>query len=426
MTNGTFFGLDHLLAPVSASEFTNTYWESRMLHLERGEPGYYRDLLGLADVDRVLATGKDHPEFTVSLIQDGVIVHQDGDHVRRFGHGDALQLERLDTQSLYAHHAAGATIRIYRLERHLTPVWNLAADLERQLSAEVSVNLYLTPPGSQGFRVHQDLHDVLVLQIEGEKRWQIYEPQQELPVERPVRVNRKLYENRYPLEWEATTAPLDSGPMREVTLRAGDVLYLPRGYPHAATTGTEGSLHLTVGLNSLTFHELLIHAVTRRLGEERMLRCGLTPGFVTDPRIAQSVADRGPELAEVAATALTPEWLRETVEDLANRYLYHRRPVTAGQMDDVRRLPELTLASRVQVRPGVAARLEARAETVFLFFSGRVLNFPVRAMDLLESILRARRFAVGEIVTQLGDQSRLMMARQLMKEGFLSFDGVAA
>ena len=168
MTNETFFGLDRLLAPVSASDFTNTYWESRMLHLERGEPGYYRDLLGLADVDRVLATGKDHPEFTVALIQDGVIVHQDGDHVRRFGHGDALRVERLDTQSIYAHHAAGATIRVYRLERHLTPVWSLAADLERQLSAEVSVNLYLTPPGSQGFRVHQDLHDVLVLQVEGE------------------------------------------------------------------------------------------------------------------------------------------------------------------------------------------------------------------------------------------------------------------
>jgi hypothetical protein len=425
MTNDRFFGLDHLLTPVTPGELLQTYWERRMLHLERGEPAWYQGLVSREDVDRILATGKDHPDFTVSLIQNGVIVHQDGDHVRRFGHGDALQVERLDPQSLYAHHAAGATIRIYRLERHLTPVWALAADLERQLSADVSVNLYMTPPGSQGFRVHQDLHDVLVLQIAGSKRWQIYEPPHELPVERPVQAHRKLHERRFPFDGAEGAAPPDPATMREVTLRAGDLLYLPRGFPHAAATDGEGSLHLTVGLTPLTFHDLVVHAVTRRLGEERMLRCGLTPGFITDPTVAENLANQGPELARVAATALTAEWLRESLEDLANRSLYHRRPVTVGQMEDARRLPELKLESRVEVRHGVAARLETRGDTVFLFYSGRVLSFPARAGDLLESILRARRFTVGEIETRLGDQSRLMMARQLMKEGFLTFEAAA-
>ena len=94
-------------------------------------------------------------------------------------------------------------------------------------------------------------------------------------------------------------------------------------------------------------------------------------------------------------------------------------------MEDVRRLPELTLESQVAVRSGVAARLETRGDTVFLFYSGRVLSFPARAADLLESILRDRRFAVGEIETHLGDQSRLMMARQLMKEGVLTVAAAA-
>lgn len=425
MTNDRFFGLDHLLAPVTPDELLETYWERRMLHLERRDPSWYRGLVSREDVDHILATGKDHPDFTVALIQNGVIVHQDGDHVRRFGHGDALKVEQLDAQSLYAHHAAGATIRIYRLERHLTPVWALAADLEARLSSDVSVNLYMTPPGSQGFRVHQDLHDVLVLQIAGSKRWQIYEPPHELPVERPVRAHRKLYERRFPFDGAEGAPPPDPATMREVTLRAGDLLYLPRGFPHAAAAGGEGSLHLTVGLSPLTFHDLVVHAVTRRLGEERMLRCGLTPGFMTDAGVAARLAEQGPELARVAATALTAEWLRESLTDLANRSLYHRRPVTVGQMEDVRRLPELTLESHVAVRPGVAARLETRGDTVFLFYSGRVLSFPARAADLLESILRDRRFAVGEIETHLGDQSRLMMARQLMKEGFLTFEAAA-
>ena len=46
----------------------------------------------------------------------------------------------------------------------------------------VQANAYSTPRGSQGFAVHHDTHDVLVLQVAGEKRWQLYDPLLELPL----------------------------------------------------------------------------------------------------------------------------------------------------------------------------------------------------------------------------------------------------
>ena len=39
-----------------------------------------------------------------------------------------------------------------------------------------------TPSGSQGLPVHHDTHEVISLQVAGEKRWLVYEPAWELPL----------------------------------------------------------------------------------------------------------------------------------------------------------------------------------------------------------------------------------------------------
>ena len=44
----------------------------------------------------------------------------------------------------------------------------------------------MTPPQNQGFSNHYDVHDVFVLQIEGEKRWQIHAPVLRGPAARPA------------------------------------------------------------------------------------------------------------------------------------------------------------------------------------------------------------------------------------------------
>ena len=51
--------------------------------------------------------------------------------------------------------------------------------------------------------------------------------------------------------------------MLDVTLRAGDTLYLPRGWPHEAFSADADSLHITVGLHPPT----RIDALRAALGE---------------------------------------------------------------------------------------------------------------------------------------------------------------
>uniref|UniRef100_A0A162A3N2 Bifunctional lysine-specific demethylase and histidyl-hydroxylase n=1 Tax=Daucus carota subsp. sativus TaxID=79200 RepID=A0A162A3N2_DAUCS len=108
----------------------------------------------------------------------------------------------------------------------------------------VGVNMYLTPPDSQGLACHYDDHCVFVCQLIGTKNWKIFHrPSLQLP---------RLYEPINKLENEEMTTDR----FNQVLLKEGDVLYIPRGVPHEACTVNEDesdgnagfSLHLTLAI----------------------------------------------------------------------------------------------------------------------------------------------------------------------------------
>ena len=61
----------------------------------------------------------------------------------------------------------GATVVLQGLHRYWPPLTRLVAELELALGHPSQANAYLTPPGSQGFAVHCDSHDVFVFQTHG-------------------------------------------------------------------------------------------------------------------------------------------------------------------------------------------------------------------------------------------------------------------
>ena len=126
----------------------------------------------------------------------------------------------------------------------------LSRFLEAELGCPVQVNLYQTPGGGQGLGSHLDKHDVLVLQLEGEKEWQISAPESiGLP-----------------------TRSLEGGGERTAILRAGDWLYLPRGVRHEVRNcGSEPSAHFTIGFHPLTWGAILERALVKARAESRLL-----------------------------------------------------------------------------------------------------------------------------------------------------------
>ncbi|GFH08325.1 JmjC domain-containing protein [Haematococcus lacustris] len=101
-----------------------------------------------------------------------------------------------------------------------------------QLGCLVGCNAYLTPPGTQGLAPHHDDVELWVCQTEGTKRWRVYAPLGGYPL--PSQSSRNLRQE------ELGELLLD------ITMKVGDVLYLPRGTVHQAEAQEQGSAHLTI------------------------------------------------------------------------------------------------------------------------------------------------------------------------------------
>lgn len=108
----------------------------------------------------------------------------------------------------------------------------------------VGANIYLTPPSSQGLARHYDDHCVFVCQVFGAKQWKIFEPSLQLP---------RLYHSCDIIN--GVEAESSMAECRQFSLREGDILYIPRGFPHEACTEDEAptgsvgfSLHLTLSI----------------------------------------------------------------------------------------------------------------------------------------------------------------------------------
>ncbi|WSC07830.1 cupin domain-containing protein [Streptomyces scopuliridis] len=54
-------------------------------------------------------------------------------------------------------------------------------ELEHWLRTGVQTNLYASLTAREGFGVHWDDHDVIVIQIDGAKRWKLYGPTRTAP-----------------------------------------------------------------------------------------------------------------------------------------------------------------------------------------------------------------------------------------------------
>ncbi|MFQ6171139.1 cupin domain-containing protein [Oryzobacter sp. R7] len=167
--------------------------------------------------------------------------------------------------------AEGATIVLQALHRTWAPVATTARELAADLGHPVQVNAYVTPPQNQGFADHYDVHDVLVVQVAGEKHWRVRPPVLEAPLR-----SQPWTERRDEVARAATAAPVV-----DAVLRPGDCLYLPRGWLHSATALGGVSTHLTFGIHVWTVRTLvddLLRAAATHLDADAEARASLPLG----------------------------------------------------------------------------------------------------------------------------------------------------
>ena len=379
--------LGRCLDPVSADTFFADHWEQRPLVVPRDEPGRFDDLLSEADVERlVCSTAIRYPAFR--LVREGGQLDV-GSYTADVPWRPAFT-KTVDVPSVLAEWEAGATIVLQALHVNWLALAVFCRQLEDALGFGVQANSYYTPRGSQGFAVHHDTHDVLVLQVAGEKRWLLYDPLLELPLKHQ-RYSKALGEHGEPSD--------------DLVLRAGDTLYLPRGWLHQAETSDTDSLHLTIGVNAYTWLDAA-RAALGPLEEEAVFRRGVYP----DRFVAA-------ELAEQLRAQLDPE---EVARRRRRRFLDTRRPIREDGLSQLRALERLDIATPVERRSTVIADLEDDDAEVALVFEGKELRFPAHARAEVVACFEADEpFSPSELPGDLDDAGRLVLVRRLVREGFL-------
>jgi bifunctional lysine-specific demethylase and histidyl-hydroxylase NO66 len=384
--------LGFLVAPITRDEFFRDYYEQKPLLSARNEPLRYADMLTLEALDAFVDSAD---------LRDGMI-------------DLASQQNRIDRSILFdgdgrarttvfaEEYLKGSTLIFPHLHESMAELGEFCRALESVFSSHAQTNIYLTPqvrdPGSrnQGFPIHYDNHDVFVLQISGSKAWNFYGE----PVKIPYR-GEAFQPGRH-----------DPGEVTEsFTLKPGDCVYVPRGLMHEApNVGEEPSLHITVGLITKTWADLVLEAVSELALEEPSFRRSLPPGFARrdfDREKADSY------FSQLTAMIAERARLDNALDLMADTFLRERRPKLAGVIAATPDVPKS--GDRYRCRPLVPWQLADDDAGPVLIGPGGDLAFQAEEGDALERALSGELFGVDDLVSP----DAAGMIRKLWAGGYL-------
>ncbi|MFA5583487.1 MAG: cupin domain-containing protein [Bacteriovoracaceae bacterium] len=141
----------------------------------------------------------------------------------------------------------GHTLVIRHSEKSHPKLKELALEFSTFFHNPVDIQVFCSPAQTMGFGWHYDVEDVFIFQTQGEKHF-------------------TLRQNTIHSSPTLLSLPKDLGYEKEksdlfvnVTLKAGDWLYIPSGWWHKAHTEKEGSMHISLGVLPKSAVNILTH-----------------------------------------------------------------------------------------------------------------------------------------------------------------------
>lgn len=233
-----------LLGPLAIGDFERHFLEKRRLVVTATDRERASAVLPRWILDR-LVTSDFLPERRLEVLREGDVLPRSayrGDD----GRVRASALETLARE--------GVSFVVNGIDDDVPAIARIADSIERRLGHDVWVNAYVTHGSGGALAPHYDDHDVIVLQLEGRKRWFGHGS----PVESPI---------------ESSPDGVDFGPPTwDVLVEPADVLYLPRGEVHHTSVEGTHAIHLTFGIDTRRGVDLLRSLVDRAALDEAFRR----------------------------------------------------------------------------------------------------------------------------------------------------------
>ncbi|XP_075315353.1 ribosomal oxygenase 1 isoform X2 [Odontesthes bonariensis] len=252
-----------LISPIPAKTFFRETWEKKPIFVTRKNPDYYNGLFSTAEFDRILR--EEDVQYGVNL--DVTSYTNDKRETHNLP-GRALPF------TVWDFYQSGCSLRMLNPQAFSSAVWNALSILQEKFGSMAGANVYLTPPGTQGFAPHYDDIEAFVVQLEGKKHWRVYNPRSEDEV-LPVLSSPNFKQSEI------------GKPILDVVLEAGDLLYFPRGFIHQGNCLPDThSLHITISsFQKNSWGDLLLKVVPAALEiameEDVEFRRGLPLEYLT-------------------------------------------------------------------------------------------------------------------------------------------------
>lgn len=390
MTRWTFA---EALGPVTVDAFRRLYWARAPLRVARGAPDFYGKLASVEDIESALRV-------------DGVFAR--GLATTPFLSTEGAAPDPVGLTQIFERMAGGAPLRVRKLETLLppnAPSVALLRDIEDALGhPKESLSCYLAPSEGRGLGPHHDETEIITLQISGAKRWRLY--------------------HQVAAEEAALYEPGELGdPAHDVTLQAGDLLYVPAGMIHDVIAGPP-SFSLTLVFEPLRWREMLDL---------------LVDGLRRDPAFLETMPARGrdgadPEGAFDAGVAARKAAVARALDALTPAALARR--LTARLAQSAPQGPQGGLRAALDRAPfglddaaapvaGLSVALEDKDDCVTLLLpGGHRIRFPSVVAHALRAALAAQApFRARDLPGPAPLAMRVGLMRRLLDAGVLRRGG---
>lgn len=377
-----------ILSPVPAQQFIDDFWEQKPLHISRPDYRHFAGLLSINELESALSS----QQFTFPSVQ----LSRANQPVAVDDYTDSEQ--RIVLSRLAQHYQEGATVVFSSAHQSVTALSELTRRVQSALQLRSQANVYLSPPGRQGFNAHFDSHDVFVLQVSGSKTFRFYEGGVELP----------FSENSFSAE-NCEVGELTE----EIQLNSGDTLYIPRGLIHDAVSDeSQPSLHITLGVYALTMRSLLQEIVQLACEKDVRYRQSIDSSEWHQTNGSdQIVPKKAQQLINEAFTAENyAEALTRLRDDIALDTPQNCRGWLSADQSHL-----ITQETVIRFSTHQILSMETVEGQLVLRVAGRVVHFDAAVMAGMECLVSLVQCKVSDI-SVLEPEQRLALVDRLYKE----------
>jgi ribosomal protein L16 Arg81 hydroxylase len=297
--------LADILHPITEEEFFAEYYERKLLHVPAPDPDKFADVMSWDRLSALLNMTAIWSPATFKLFLDRKEVPP-ADFTRPETDRDHRPSLQPDAEKVKDWLRRGASLVVNSIDT-LSPELRAVADaLETRLEGKVQSNLYCSWQQRRAFDAHMDTHDVFAIHVAGEKDWNIYEGHLDNPIATPE------YRSPDPAFVERHRGKIE----RQLTLRPGDFLYIPRGKYHDALASSEACIHLTFGVTRVIGFDLM-----ELLFNHAMLDSAFRTNFPL--RTGDPATDRAATRAHIETLALRLTNIASS-DAVLDKMMYHR------------------------------------------------------------------------------------------------------